>query len=151
MVEPADDNGHVTKLTFGLDRVGKPGSIDDLLENAPAVRPSTAERMTREAYQTEYGICDHKSPFRHPFASVLLHPKENAVEGGPYRSILRKYVHYRIWDTWHLSIKDFLASDYPDAMYYLQVCESTNLKTDSETTRIQNEFNRLNPNAPTKK
>lgn len=94
-----------------------------------------AEKALRVAYQTEMGIYNHYQENPHPLAMVSMHPKENWVEGGPLRSIQRKYVLYRVWDVWHLSIKEFLETPYPDAMFYLKYCESHNLNQDGLITR----------------
>lgn len=131
--------------SFGLDRVGQLGSLDALIQHAPAMGSTEAERLTRAAYQTEMGICDHESPNKHPMALVMLHAKENAMEGGPLRSMQRRYVHMRVWDTWHISIKEFMETPYPDAMFYLEFCESVNREALTTTNRQIHDLSKIQP------
>lgn len=77
----------------------------------------------RTAYHQEYGICDHETNGYHPLDVVTMHPKEDYVEGGAMRTLQRKYLNLDIWDTWHVSLTEFMEMPYPDAMFIMEISE----------------------------
>lgn len=112
-------------LQFGLDKLKQPGmgQLDALLRELPAVRPTTAHRLSLIAYQTDYGIFDHSSPEAQsrPLAVLAMHPKENVIEGGAERSHLRRFFNYRIGKQFNLSLDQFfdLPVDVVNFLYEL--------------------------------
>lgn len=121
-------NAHVGLLSFGLDRVNKRGQLDVLLRDLPAVRPTTAEILTRTAYQTEYGIFNHDDPHaahRRPLALVAMHTKENVMEGSTYLSALRRFYNFKINTTFTISAKDFFALPVWETELYFEMAAST--------------------------
>lgn len=114
--------------SFGLDRVNKRGQLDVLLRDLPAVRPTSAEIMTRVAYQTEYGIFNHDDPHaakRRPLALVAMHPKENVMEGSTYLSALRRFYSFKINTTFTISAKDFFDLPVWETEVYFDMAAST--------------------------
>lgn len=100
------------QVGFGLTRLGQRGQLDALLEELPAVRPTTAELITRNYYQTEYGIYDHaKARGDRPLALVALHDKEDVVEGGMLFTYVRAFFNYRLHQR-GLSLNEFLELPY---------------------------------------
>lgn len=83
--------------------------LDRLLSELPAIRPTSAELITRMAYQTEYGIFDHqKHGYSRPLASVAFHDKEDVLEGGPLFTHIRKYHSRQIYKSFGLSLLEFM-------------------------------------------
>jgi hypothetical protein len=104
-----DENGHVGFSSFGLNQLNSSSQIDALLRELPAVRSTAAEIITLTCYQTEYGIFNHEQPHPHnPLALVAMHPKEDALEGGPLYSHIRRYYNYQIKKHFGMSLTEFL-------------------------------------------
>lgn len=91
-----------------------------------AIRPVTAELVTRKAYQKDYGICDHADD--DPIDLMRLHDKENIIEGGPRRTWQRKYFNYRLGDITRLNILEFFQLPYNDALFYVEMAESASVQ-----------------------
>jgi hypothetical protein len=84
------------------------------------------------AYQTDYGIYDHinaPDPMR-PLALMAMHDKENAWEGGPMFSLVRRYHTYRIHEQGY-SLTEFWNLPYPIAAFILDMAEDTIRQKDS--------------------
>lgn len=120
-------------LRFGMDKLNQVGQIDVLMRELPAVRPTTAERLSLIAYQTDYGIFDHSSPAARsrPLAMVGVHPKEDTVEGGPIRSHIRRFFNYRIGKHFDLSLKEFFDLEVPVVHFLYEMAESRMANGDS--------------------
>lgn len=104
-----DPNGHLAFSRFGLAQQQEETQIDTLLRELPAVRPSIAEIISLTSYQTEYGIFDHDADRgMRPLALVALHPKEDAMEGGPLFTHIRKFHSHRIYKHFGLSLAEFM-------------------------------------------
>lgn len=117
-------------LQFGLDKLRQqePGQLDALLRELPAVRPTTAHRLSTIAYQTEYGIFDHSNPAlvkERPLAVVAMHPKEDVIEGGVERSHIRRFFNYRLGETFNLSLKDFFDLPVHVVNFLYELAESS--------------------------
>ncbi|MNC04045.1 hypothetical protein D3C87_1278450 [compost metagenome] len=136
-----DKNGHVLFGTFGLQQATQHGLIDQLLRETPAVRPTAAAQLSLMAYQTDYGIYDHVTqPDRmRPLALMALHDKENAWEGGPMFSLVRRYHTYRIYEQGY-SLTEFWDLPYPIAAFILEMAEDAIRQKDSAATAAENEL-----------
>ncbi len=136
-----DDNGHVLYNSFGLSQAQRSGLIDQLLRESPAVRPVAAAQLSLMAYQTDYGIYDHihnPDPNR-PLALMALHPKENAYEGGPMFSLVRRYHTYRLQE-YGYSLTEFWDLPFPIAMLIIQMAEDTIKQKDSAASTAEREL-----------
>lgn len=120
-----DPNGHVTFHTFGRIDQETP-NFDALVYELGAVRPVTAELVTRKAYQKDFGICDHEDD--DPIDLMRLHDKENIIEGGPRRTWQRKYFNYRLGDITRLNVVEFFELPYSDALFYVEMAESQSVQ-----------------------
>lgn len=125
-VDPNDRNGHITFHTFGRGELQETHHFDTLVFEMGAVRPVTAELMTRRAYHRDYGICDHAD--EDPIDLMRLHPKEDIIEGGPRRTWQRKYFNYRLGEITRLNILEFFQLPYSDALFYMEMAESTSVQ-----------------------
>lgn len=130
-------NGHVLKAQFGLEGVYKPGQLDRLVRELPAVRPAAAEQLTRLAFQTEYGIYDHSVDARRPLADLALHPKMNVFEGGSQLSYIRRFYNYRMHQQFGLTLEQFFAMEYPIAKFHLELAESAVTFKDRATKELE--------------
>jgi len=130
-------NAHVSMLGFGLDKVGQWGELDTLLRDCPAVRPTTAERLSKAAYQSEYGIYDHTHPHKHPLATVMMHAKEDVWEGGPELTHIRRYHAHRYATLFNMSLDEYFAMPYYRAEFLYELVKSTseNLSSQERATR----------------
>lgn len=135
-----DPSGHATLYSYGYGKGKAHGNVLTLRNTGPVVRPVIAERMMRVAYQQEYGICDHEANGYHPLDVVTMHPKEDYVEGGAVRTLQRKYLNLDIWDTWHVSLNEFMEMPYPDAMFVIEVAEHLKQKKIAEAKRLSDEM-----------
>lgn len=81
--------------------------LDKYLHNSRVVDSITAQMAMREAYDIQYGLCDHNATSS-PFALVSLHPKERFFEYSRYRQTIVRYRMYNVWDYYKVSLLDFL-------------------------------------------
>ena len=136
-------NGHILKAQFGLEGVAKPGQLDRLVRELPAVRPAAAEQLTRIAYQTEYGIYDHSTANGgRPLADLALHPKLNAFEGGSQLSYIRRFYNYRMPQLFNLTLEQFFAMEYPIARFHLELAESAVTFKDRSTKELERDLSK---------
>lgn len=135
-----DPNGHVTFHTFGRIDQTTP-NFDNLVYEMGAVRPVLAELVTRKAYHQDYGICDHLGD--NPIDLMRLHDKEDIIEGGPRRTWQRKYFNYRLGDITRLNILEFFQLPYSDALFYIEMAESTSVQEGVTARTLRKEFNNL--------
>lgn len=137
-----DDNGHVLFNKFGLKQAGQHGLMDQFLREQPAVRPIAARQLGLMAYQTEYGIYDHiNNPDKsRPLALLALHDKENAWEGGPILSMIRRFYTYRIFEQMSLDI--FWDLPYPEAMFILEMAEDSIKQRGSAVAQAERDLTR---------
>jgi hypothetical protein len=106
-----------------------------------AVRPSTAEIMLREAYLDDYTIRpDHHT--RHPLDVVRMFDKEDTVEGGAVRSMMRKYIRYNIKEQWGMSYNEFMELPYDEAMFILEIGETDMMRKVDDQGRIKRDMER---------
>lgn len=140
-VDLDNPNGHVTQYSFG--RNGRPsgGEIERLFAEMDAVRPATAEMLLREAYLVDFDIrpVTHQA---HPLDLVRLYPKEDVVEGGAVRSMMRKYLRYGIKEQWGISYNEFMELPYDEAAFMLEVSETDALRKVSEQGRTKRDMER---------
>lgn len=134
-----DPNGHVTQFSFGYAGRPKGGRLDQLYAELGAVRPSTAEMLLREAYLDDYGIRPADAP-RHPLDVVRMYDKEDTVEGGSVRTLMRKYRRFDIKETWGLSWAEFKDLPYDEVAYMLEVGEADALRKISEQGKLKREM-----------
>jgi len=139
-VDLSDPNGHVTFHTFGrIDQ--KTPHFDALVFELGAVRPVTAELVTRKAYQQDFGICDHADD--NPIDLMRLHDKENIIEGGPRRTWQRKYFNYRLGDITRLNILEFFELPYSDALYFVELAESQSVQESITGRQVEREIRNI--------
>lgn len=135
-----DDNGHVLFHRFGLEQAQHEGLLDQILHDTPAVRSTAAAQLSLMAYQTDYGIYDHRHPDpERPLALIAMHPKENTYEGGPLFSIVRRFHNYRIMDLGY-SLEDFLNLPYPVAMLLFEIAEHDITQKDTKVSKAEKEL-----------
>lgn len=106
-----------------------------------AVRPVTAQLMTRRAYQQDFGICDHDG--EDPIDLMRLHPKEDIIEGGPRRTWQRKYFNYRLGDITRLNILEFFQLPYSDALFYIEMAESQTVQESIASRTVERELRNI--------
>ncbi|QBJ02611.1 hypothetical protein MZD04_gp083 [Pseudomonas phage Psa21] len=140
-IDLSDPNGHVTQYSFGHKRRPRGGHLDKLYQEMGAVRPSTAEIMLREAYLDDYGIRppDHN---KHPLDVVRMFDKEDTVEGGSVRSLMRKYIRYNVKEQWGLSYMEFMELPYDEAAFILEIGETDMLRRVDEQSRVKRGMDR---------
>lgn len=138
-VDLTDPNGHVTQYSFGNRRRPRGGALDKLYTEMGAVRPATAEFHLREAYLDDYDIRP-PSHMRHPLDVVRLFDKEDTVEGGAVRSLMRKYLRYNIKEQWGISYNEFLELPYDEAMFILEVGETDMMRKVDEQGRVKRDM-----------
>lgn len=138
-VDLTDPDGHVTLFSFG--KKGRPagGQLDQLYAELGAVRPITAERLLREAYLDDYGIRPADVP-RHPLDVVRMYDKEDTVEGGSVRTLMRKYRRYGIKENWGLSWAEFKDLPFDEVAYMLEEGESDAMRKVSDQGRLKREM-----------
>lgn len=118
-----EGNGHVLFNTFGLAQAQQKGLLDQVLHETPAVRPVAAAQLSLMAYQTDYGIYNHHHPDpERPLAIHAMHPRENAYEGGPILSLVRRFHNYRLADMGY-RLEEFWQLEYPIAMFIFELAE----------------------------
>ncbi|ARV76751.1 hypothetical protein PHABIO_120 [Pseudomonas phage Phabio] len=106
-----------------------------------AIRPVTAELVTRKAYHRDYGICDHVDD--DPIDLMRLHDKENIIEGGPRRTWQRKYFNYRLGDITRLNILEFFQLPYSDARFFVEMAESQSVQESITTRQVTREIQNI--------
>lgn len=109
-------------MSFGIKTTTAKSQVDHLINTVDAIRPITAELLSRKAYHQDFGICDHVN--NDPLDLVRMHPKENFIEGGPRRTWQRKYVNFRLANTTNLNITEFFQLPYPDACFLVELSQS---------------------------
>lgn len=139
-IDRLDPNGHVTLHTFGRIDQTTP-NFDTLVYELGAVRPVTAELVTRKAYHKDYGICEHDGD--DPIDLMRLHDKENIIEGGPRRTWQRKYFNYRLGDITRLNILEFFQLPYSDALFYVEMAESHSVQENLAARNTDREIRAL--------
>lgn len=140
-VDPSDRNGHITFHTFGRGEDQDTSHFDELVYEMGAVRPVVAELMTRKAYHRDYGICMHEGD--DPIDLMRLHPKEDIIEGGPRRTWQRRYFNYRLGDITRLSITEFFELPYSDALFYVEMAESTSVQESIHARQAERDMRNL--------
>lgn len=133
--------GHVTQYSFGLRGRPRGGQLDKLYAETGAIRPTTAELMLREAYLTDYEIRPANAP-HHPLDVVRLYDKEDVVEGGAVRSLMRKYHRYDIKGQWNLSWNEFKELPFDEAMFMLELGEHDLMRKINEQNRVKRDMDR---------
>lgn len=98
-----------------------------------------AEILLREAYIDDYAIRPVTSA-KHPLDIVRLYDKEDVIEGGAVRSLMRKYKSYNIKDQWGISYTEFKELPYDEAMYMLEVSEITAIRSMDEQKRLKRDM-----------
>lgn len=140
-VDLSDPNGHVTQYSFGHQRRPRGGQLDKLYAEVGAIRPSTAEILLREAYLDDYGIRPPDHP-KHPLDVVRMFDKEDTVEGGSVRSLMRKYVRYNVKEQWGISYNEFKELPYDEATFILEIGETDMMRKVDEQGRALRDMNR---------
>jgi len=130
-------------LGFGLDRIGKPGEIDRLLREFPAIRPIDADRLTRAAYQTEYGIYNHANPNAHPLADVMVHPMENTWEGGPWLTHIRRYMAHRYNELFRISLPEYFDMPFWMTEFLYELARTNTQEGSVRERELQRELQQL--------
>lgn len=97
--------------------------------------------MTRKAYHRDYGICMHEDD--DPIDLMRLHPKEDIIEGGPRRTWQRRYFNYRLGDITRLSITEFFELPYSDALFYVEMAESTSVQESIHARQAERDMRNL--------
>lgn len=136
-----DPNGHVAYLSFGKLPDGQESEISHLAHTLPAVSALAAERLTRTAYQNQYGIFPHhdaRKAQERPLALVAMHPKENSVEGSLRYTYIRLYYQLKIGDIFHVSYHEFFDLPMDEADFLCEIAKrhaQTFEKTANEVER----------------
>jgi len=139
-IDLLDPQGHVTNYSFGKRRP-RGGELDRLYAEMGAVRPTTAEIMLREAYLDDYEIRPPNHQ-KHPLDVVRMFDKEDTVEGGAVRSMMRKYIRYNIKEQWGMSYPEFMELPYDEAMFILEIGEADMMRKVDEQGRIKRDMDR---------
>lgn len=67
-----------------------------------------------DLYETEFGIYDHVTPGpKHPFASVLHHPKEEYYYNSPLKEVIEEFGVYNLGELYNLSLTEYLRLPTP--------------------------------------
>lgn len=140
-VDLAKPLGHVTQYSFGLRGRPRGGALDKLYAETGAIRPTTAELMLREAYLIDYEIRPPNAPY-HPLDVVRLYDKEDVVEGGAVRSLMRKYHRYDIKGQWNLSWNEFKELPFDEAMFMIEMGEHEMMRKINEQNRVKRDMDR---------
>lgn len=138
-VDLRDPYGHAAMLAFG--RKGRPadGRINALIYDAPAVSPVLAEKLMREAYLDDYQIRP-RNVAPHPLDCVRKYDKEDTVEGGPVRSLMRKFSRYEIQSAYGISWTEFKELPYDEAAFMLEQGEASAIRKVDSQGRITREM-----------
>lgn len=140
-VDLSDPLGHVTQYSFGLRGRPRGGALEQLTEEIGAIRPALAEIMLREAYLEDYQIRPVHHP-KHPLDVVRLYDKEDVVEGGAVRSLMRKFDRYNVKERWSISWNEFKELPFDEAMYMLEVGESEMLRRIDEQSKLKRDMDK---------
>ncbi len=135
----SNPNGHVTQYSFGRARRPKGGALDTLYNESPAISPIMAELLLRDAYLTDYGIRPHNVQ-SHPLDAVRLYDKEDTVEGGAVRSLMRKYLRYNIKEQWGISYSEFKELPYDEVMFMMEISETSMLRNVDSQNRAKRDM-----------
>uniref|UniRef100_A0AB39CCY7 Uncharacterized protein n=1 Tax=Pseudomonas phage RVTF4 TaxID=3236931 RepID=A0AB39CCY7_9VIRU len=97
--------------------------------------------MLREAYLEDYQIrpAHHH---KHPLDVVRLYDKEDVVEGGAVRSLMRKFDRYNVKERWSISWNEFKELPFDEAMYMLEVGESEMLRRIDEQSKLKRDMDK---------
>jgi hypothetical protein len=95
----------VLRSRFGLYNE-KRASLDTLLETVTEPDAATRQTMLQMAYQTDYGICDHTTT-THPWATLLVHPKEDLSMIDPFRKLMDSYFAMNIFGTTGMTYPEY--------------------------------------------
>lgn len=137
-----DPNGHLSFQRFGLTTLESENQLDVLLRELDAVRPTTAEFLTRLAYQTDYGIYNHDLlRNKRPLAMVRMHEKEDVVEGGYLFSRIRRYHINRIYKHFGLNLIEFMELPQYVIELLFEITQVESVVNESQAHALQQELN----------
>jgi hypothetical protein len=95
--------------SFGKDKVGKAGPLEDLLSRVHKLGSYDAQLVMRETYEEAYEIFNHDAAGdSRPLGVVAMHPKENVSQFSPLFRMVTKFVQYNIPKYFHCSLPEFL-------------------------------------------
>lgn len=135
MINLADNDGHVTLSSFGLEELSH-SQLEDLYSTTGSMRSVVTEMVTRKAYHQDRGICTHQH--NDPLDLVRMHPKEDIIEGGPRRTWMRKYVNLRLGEITKCSLIEFFELPFDDAMFLVELAESKNIQESINANQLMN-------------
>lgn len=139
-----DPNGHGSLLTFGYIPKGAVNEIMHLAQTLPAVLPVTADRLTRTAYQNQFGIFQHSDVEKahgRPLALVAYHPKEDLYEGGMKANYIRKFYHLKVGDAFNVSLTEFFDMEMADAEFMCEIAKAHIKQYEKTTNDVERQMN----------
>lgn len=123
---------------------GQTSEILSLMEAKANVDGFTSSLLLREAYETDFGICDHRLEHNQgPMALIKLNPKEDARSYSRMYETLRRYVKYDIRELFGYTPDQFLElpREYVEFFFRLAVekMESKTNNIDSIAAQLEKE------------
>lgn len=100
-----------------------------------------AERLLREAYLIDYEIrpANHQP---HPLDVVRAYDKEDVVEGGAMRALMRKYTRFNIKENWNVSWTEFKDLPFDEAMFMIEQGEFDMYRKIDEQNKLRRDMAR---------
>ncbi len=130
-------------LSFGYIPKGGVNELINLAKTLPAVTSITAERLTKTAYQNQYGIFPHsdlEKAQKRPLALVAYHPKEDIYEGSLKLDYFRKFYHLKIKEHFGLDIHGFFDMEYHDAEMLCQMAKAHIRQYEKTTSSLEGQL-----------
>lgn len=123
---------------------GQTSEILSLMEEKANLDGFTSAMLLREAYETDFEICDHRLPENQgPMSLVKLNPKEDMRSYSRMYETLRRYVKYDIRELFGYTPDQFLElpREYVEFFFRLAVekMESKTNSIDSIAAKLEKE------------
>lgn len=118
--------------------------IQYLAKTLPAVLPVTADRLTRTAYQNQFGIFTHsdlEKAHARPLALVAYHPKEDIYEGGMKANYIRKFYHLKVGELFRMSLTEFFELEMADAEFICEISKAHIKQYEKTTSDVEKQMN----------
>lgn len=124
---------------FGYANYGNTKAIDSTILNVVPSSYVEQQVLLRMAYETDYGIQDHTVE-THPWATILVNPKEDLSKINPYRLAADKYLGLGFLDKTGLSFTEYLRLERSQIEMLREAMIHFNQLTEEIKEKVKNEM-----------
>lgn len=114
--------------------------ISRAVQNIKKLDQLDARMVLQDLYETEYGIYNHFSKNKSPFASVRMNAGEDINDGSLLEEVIRTYSHKRIHDIFRISLIEFMELPMDIVQMLFLIADEEMSKKTSEISKIQDDF-----------